>query len=91
MNESELLFKRFRRVAGKFGKSKKYEKWLKARHPGKSWHHVCGSYMSRKTTDYLSVMVDAVEHSERQDDRAWTIEQLPRAIENLIEYTMENE
>lgn len=50
------------------------------------FHHVFGSLGSLKSTDLLGVAVDPLTHREHQDDRIWVIEQLPKAIENLLMY-----
>ena len=86
MTDEQILFKRIRNVALKFGKNEAYKKWLKSRHPDKDFHHVFGSVFGRKSTDMLAVLVTREDHSANQNNTDWLIEQIPEAIENLIEY-----
>lgn len=86
LSDSRILFKRIRDVALRHGKSPKYKAWLKAKNQSKDFHHVLGSVFGRKSTDLLAVLVDREDHTVNQDNTDWLIEQIPEAIENLLEY-----
>jgi hypothetical protein len=66
-----------------FCKSPKYIKWLKQKDKDKDFHHV----VSRKTTDYLGILITREEHQKRHSNMAKYFEEdLLVAIKNLIEY-----
>lgn len=90
MNETSYTAKeyfiKFRNETG-FEKSDKYLKWLKLDNPGKEPHHILGSTIGRKFTDYLIVMVDRPEHETAEKFKPYYFMiYLPKAINNLINY-----
>lgn len=89
MQDDEILFRRIKDVSmTKPHRSAQFKEFVKRRsftyRP--EFHHVMGSLGPLKSTDLLGVAVDPIEHREKQNDREWVIEQLPKAIENLLEY-----
>ena len=58
---SEVI--RYRHVLG-FQKSKRYSDWLKRQNPRFDRHHILGSYIGRKMTDYLQVLINHKFHIE---------------------------
>jgi hypothetical protein len=90
-SDEHILFSRIRSVALRYDKAPKFKAWLKKKNPNKDFHHVCASTMGRRSTDYLAVLVSREEHSKGQDDIGWLIDQLPEAINNLLQYVSELE
>ena len=84
----DFLYLRLKSIAGtKPRKSKRFIQFVMDRNRGaEQFHHVFCSYMGMKTTDYLGVGVQGREHNEKQDDREWLFEQIPKAVENLLLY-----
>ena len=87
--DSDILFSKIRSVALKYGKAKQYKAWLKSTQPERDFHHVFGSSMSLKSTDWLAVMVTREDHVINQDNKDWLIHQIPIAIDNLLLYITE--
>lgn len=56
-------YKKYRHIIG-FQKSKKYLQWVKSKYPGMDLHHILGSEMAKKHTDYLIVPVEHKYHLE---------------------------
>ena len=52
-----------------------------------TFHHVFGSLGSLKSTDLLGVGLNGDEHSIIEGERERLIQQIPGAIENLLNYT----
>lgn len=92
MTEKEI-FTKFRYEMG-FQRSKKYLVWLKEKYPNREPHHLLGSTIGKKYTDYLVVMLTREEHKECEpkigtsiyNKAVMFVEYLPRAIKHLIEY-----
>lgn len=87
--DSEILFRRIRDIAlRKPHHSKRYIKFVmdKSNVQDGTFHHVCGSVHGLKSTDLLGVAVNGKEHLEGEQNHDWIVEQLPKAIENLLEY-----
>jgi len=86
-NDSEILFSRIRNIALKQPyRSERFKTFVRERSYGGDFHHVFGSSVSLKSSDLLGVCVPHKEHMEGELDKDWIIEQMPKAIENLIEY-----
>ena len=87
-SDSEILFSRIRNIALKKPyRSEKFKKFVKSRSGSDlDFHHAFGSVHGLKSTDLLGVAVGREEHSRGEMSKDWLIEQMPKAIENLIEY-----
>ncbi len=80
-------FIKFRNELG-FEKSRRYLQWAKMQHPDKDLHHLLGSTVGRKFTDYLVVPITHEEHlliAERFK-ALFFIQNLHKAIKLLIKY-----
>jgi hypothetical protein len=87
--EADAIFNRIKNVAVKYGKSKKFIEFVMSRKVGRNseqFHHVFGSYTSKKTTDFLGVAVNGQEHLNQHGNREWLFECIPEAIDNLLAY-----
>lgn len=94
MTDCEMLFKRLRNVALTAPeRSERYKDWVRKLRPlpDTQIHHVFGSAMSLKSTDFLIVAVGGEEHALHQNDPDWCMKQMPDAIRNLIRYVVELE
>ena len=85
-NDADILFRRVKDVALRYGPSASFMRWRKDRYPGLDAHHVFGSAFSRKSTDFLTVSLDRQTHTETHADRDKIIELLPAAVNDLIQY-----
>ena len=89
MNDGDILFRRIKNIAlTKPHRSRTFKEFVKLRatSEGQDFHHVFGSVHSLKSTDLLGVAVTREAHSMYGRNRAWLIEQIPGAIENLLAY-----
>jgi hypothetical protein len=87
MTEKELYGQLKHRLP--IDRAPKYLKWLKEKYPYFEPHHILGSTSRRlKLTDYLIVMVSRKDHDYAERYKIpFAIENLYKAIINLIEYT----
>jgi hypothetical protein len=91
ITDSEIIFRRTKDVAlHNPYRSPDFIKFVKELNdtPRYNFHHVFGSLGSHKSTDLLGVAVEFEMHMNGHKDRAWIIEQMPTAIDNLIKYVI---
>lgn len=87
MTDEEILFRAIKDIALKNPqRDEDFKKFVKGDDPTLTFHHVCGSLGSLKSTDYLGVGIGISEHTIAEGDRAQIIKYLPRAIGNLLRY-----
>lgn len=68
-------------------KSKKYLKWVKERFPDYEIHHILGSHLGRKNTDYLVVpLLPEVHRKIQKHYYKWIMPHLNTALLLLLEY-----
>ena len=88
MNDFQILCYRLRNLSlTDPRRSEKYKEFLREKFPhADEPHHVFGSTIALKSTDFLAIMVTRAEHNEIQH-KPVTIEQIVGAVDNLLEYT----
>ncbi len=86
--DAEILFSRLRNIAlKKPHRSERFKKFVRERGTaGLDFHHVFGSVHGLKSTDLMGVCVSHEEHMLGELNREWILEQMPKALENLLEY-----
>ena len=83
-------FTRYRNVAG-FQKSARFLEWAKHKYPGKDLHHIFGSFLGKKMTDYLVVPLEHRFHLQAVtgNEGKFFLTFLPDAVSILLEYLSE--
>jgi hypothetical protein len=70
-----------------FEKSNRFLLYMRLENPGLEVHHILGSAIGKKYTDYLVVMLTRKQHIEAEKHKPYyAIHYLPKAIQNLINY-----
>ena len=68
-------------------RDKKYLDWVRTKHPEKEIHHLFGSYIAGKRTDYLVLPLTREQHLEAEKNKSeFAIEHLAESIALLITY-----
>ena len=87
-----LTFSRLRSVCAKKEyadfDSREFEKFVRNQKPDGTFHHICGSFGSHKTTGLCGVCLTAEEHARLQDDAGYNREAIVEAFENLMRYVV---
>ena len=68
-------------------KSPQYLKWVRNKYPDKELHHLTGSHIGSKTTDYLILPLTRAEHEEAEKRKSeYAIEHLHESLNILQSY-----
>lgn len=87
--ESKKILGKLRDIIPPY-KSSKYLIWVKSRFPDYEIHHILGSHLGRKNTDYLVVPLDPEVHRKIQKHYyKWILPHLNTATLLLSEYATE--
>ena len=89
--DGDILYNRLKNTVG-FDKSKKHLAFVGGKYPGKVLHHLFGSFMGKKTSDYAVIPLTIEEHERAEADKSnYAIEHLHTLIKILIERVKELE
>jgi len=94
-SDADVIFAKLKDIGMRYAdhRSSEFMQIVREESGRPQFHHLCGSYGPRKSTDFLGVGVTAEEHAKAEDSREYNLGKIPKAVENLIRYVikLENE